>query len=340
MPLPASTSALRPPSAHRPSRTKRRLLAVTSLGLAGLIAGLLTGCGSGILPSSTTAPNPFAQAAGNWQISSSAATAARLPAVGGSLSVSSGPNAAATVTGILHPLSTANSAANSCLPASTALPVNGAVDASGQLALSANLPNGGTLAVAGTLAADRKSLSNPTYTITGGPCASPAPQTSAQSIHPRDPAPPSPPSSTKPSAALTLEPSLPPTARPSPSPPPSPKPPPPTPTASTTSTAPPPPPATAASPPPSPPPPPPSTAAASPRPTPTPPPAPPSPPPAPPPPTPPPSPSPAGPSTAPAAPPPAPEPSPGSSSASHPHRTARQNFPETGNGANQRLPHL
>jgi len=186
MPLPASTSALRPPSAHRPSRTKRRLLAVTSLGLAGLIAGLLTGCGSGILPSSTTAPNPFAQAAGNWQISSSAATAARLPAVGGSLTVSSGPNAAATVTGILHPIS----AANSCLPASTALPVNGAVDASGQLALSANLPNGGTLAVAGTLAADRKSLSNPTYTITGGPCASPAPQTSAQSIHPRDPAPP------------------------------------------------------------------------------------------------------------------------------------------------------
>jgi len=186
MPLPASTSALRPPSAHRPSRTKRRLLAVTSLGLAGFIAGLLTGCGSGILPSSTTAANPFAQAAGNWQISSSAATAARLPPVGGSLTVSSASNATATVAGILHPLFTASS----CLPASTALPVNGAVDASGQLTLAANLPNGGTLAVAGTLTADRRSLTSPTYTITGGPCASTAPQNSAGTIHPRDPAPP------------------------------------------------------------------------------------------------------------------------------------------------------
>ncbi len=64
MPSPA-TLAQTPKSQHRPpaappsprSRTRRRLLAVTSLGLAGLLAGLLSGCGTGILPSTTASAN-------------------------------------------------------------------------------------------------------------------------------------------------------------------------------------------------------------------------------------------------------------------------------------------
>ncbi len=188
-PTPARTSP-RPPSRTRPSQrkppsTKRRLLAVTSLGLAGLLAGLLSGCASGTLPE--TSANSFAALSGNWQFSSTSAATARLPSVGGSLAVQGN-----TVTGALHPLSL--SAISQCLPASTTLPATGSIDTASRLTLSAPV-SGGILTLSGTVAPDRKSLSAPTYTLTGGACASPAVQSapqlvalpsSVQTISPRD----------------------------------------------------------------------------------------------------------------------------------------------------------
>ena len=171
-PAPARNLPARPLRTARRSRTRRRLLAVTSLGLAGLVAGLLTGCGAGTLSTGSSAPNSYTAASGNWQFSSTSGVAARLSSLGGSLAFSG-----SAVTGILHPLSTSSS---QCLPTSTALAVSGSVDTAGRLSLSAPLA-GGTLTLSGTLAEDRKSLSAAAYTVAGGACAFPASQSSSQS---------------------------------------------------------------------------------------------------------------------------------------------------------------
>ena len=160
--MPSRTPARTLP--RRPSRTKRRLLAVTSLGLAGLLAGLLSGCASANMPGTPLATNSYAQVSGNWQFNSSSPPASRLSSLGGSLSVNG-----SAVTGTLHALA----ASGQCLQASAAVPVTGSIDASGRLTLSAPL-SGGTLAIAGTLADDRRSLLTPTYTVIGGSCAFPA----------------------------------------------------------------------------------------------------------------------------------------------------------------------
>ncbi len=76
MPAPARTPPVPPSRSTRPSRVKRNLLAVGSLGLAGLVPGLLSGCGSGLLP--TTTANSYAPASGNWQFTSTASASARL----------------------------------------------------------------------------------------------------------------------------------------------------------------------------------------------------------------------------------------------------------------------
>lgn len=153
-----------------PSRTGRRILAVTSLGLAGLLAGLLSGCVSGTLPSSspagTVAPS-YTALSGNWQFSSSLPAAARLSSLGGSLAIGNLTSDGAAVTGILHPLP----AVDQCLDAATSLAFTGSIDAASRLTLAAPVSRG-TLTLSGTVAPDRKSLTAATYTITGGACAS------------------------------------------------------------------------------------------------------------------------------------------------------------------------
>ncbi len=181
--LPPQLPRTRPSKTKRPSRTGRRILAVTSLGLAGLLAGLLSGCATGILPTSSYATaNSYTTLSGNWQFSSSAAAAARLSSLGGILSASNLTSGGATVTGILHPLNVANQ----CLATTSSIAVTGSVDESGHLTLSAPL-SGGTLTLSGAVASDRKSLSTPTYTISGGACASPAAAAaSARTVSVRD----------------------------------------------------------------------------------------------------------------------------------------------------------
>ncbi len=172
-------------SPRRPSRTRRRILAVTSLGLAGLLAGLLSGCGTGSLSSAAAAaaaqPNSYAAASGNWQFSSTSSAALRLSSLGGSLAVNG-----TSVSGMLHPLV----ATSQCLATSTALAVAGAIDSAGHLTLSGPLA-GGTLNLSGTLAPDRRTLTEAAYTVTGGACAFPSIRTSAaQAVTPRDETPP------------------------------------------------------------------------------------------------------------------------------------------------------
>ena len=163
----------RPVPTSRPRRPgrRRKLAALTTLGLAGLLAGFLTGCGSTSTPqSNTVAPaKSYAAAAGNWKFTSGAA------AFAGALTVSG-----TSVTAILHPLNP------TCAAAGT-FTASGTISATDSLSLtSSNLP-GGKLSIAGTLAADQHSLTSPTLTVTGGACATPSVRLS--SLSPRDTSP-------------------------------------------------------------------------------------------------------------------------------------------------------
>ena len=150
-------------------RRRRHLLAITSLGLAGLLVGLLAGCSSTPAPaaSGTTTPVPtpavsYADMSGNWQVSSTTAANAGLSSLGGSLSVSG-----ETVSGIVHPLS------GTCITPALSAPfaVSGSVAPGGVLTLTSTTFAGGTLHLTGTVAANQHSLLNPTFTVSGGACA-------------------------------------------------------------------------------------------------------------------------------------------------------------------------
>ncbi len=144
----------------------RKLLALTSLGLAGLLAGLLAGCSTTSSPTqSTTAPTQsYAELAGNWQFAAAGNPA--LTSLAGSLTVSG-----ANVTGMLHPL------AGACVAGPTAVPfaVSGAISSTGLLTLTSTSFAGGTFHLTGTLAANQHSLQNPAYAVSGGSCAAATP---------------------------------------------------------------------------------------------------------------------------------------------------------------------
>ena len=152
----------------RTRRRRRNLLTITSLGLVGLLAGLLTGCSASSSPTTTvasptsSAPS-YAELAGNWQISSSTPANAGLSSLGGSLAVSG-----STVSGVLHPL------AGSCVTPANSSPfrVTGAISAAGVVTLASTNFAGGVLHLTGTLAADQHSLLDPAVSVSGGSCAS------------------------------------------------------------------------------------------------------------------------------------------------------------------------
>ena len=141
---------------------KRRLAALTTLGLAGLVVGLLSGCStanSSGMNTQTTAPsNSFAAVTGNWKFTTG--TSAHLSALAGALTVSG-----TTVTGTLHPL------VATCAASTNLLQVAGTIDASGFLTMTSSDLAGGQLSISGNLAEDRRSLTNPTITITAGICS-------------------------------------------------------------------------------------------------------------------------------------------------------------------------
>jgi hypothetical protein len=120
----------------------------------------LVGCSSSMAPLSAVAPNALT---GNWQASSAAPAAAKLPTLSGELTGS-----ALAVSGIFHA-----AAAGACVKPSTAIALSGQSDDRNVLTLTGPLA-GGMLTLTGNVAADGKSLSGATYNVTGGSCAFPA----------------------------------------------------------------------------------------------------------------------------------------------------------------------
>ena len=125
------------------------LLIVASLGLSG--------CSSSIAPSAVANSQVIS---GNWQVSSSAQAASKLPSLSGTLTGST-----SAVTGTLHSVST-----NSCVAPTTLIQVSGHADAKNNLTLTGTV-GGGTLTITGALAGDGKSLTGAAYTVASGSCA-------------------------------------------------------------------------------------------------------------------------------------------------------------------------
>jgi hypothetical protein len=136
---------------------------LVSLAPVATIAFSLLGC-SGILPKDITPAANVIQVSGNWAFASSSPSAANLPQLSGSLA---GTNA--SISGSFH-----TSASGACIDAQTIVKVTGSADANNNLILtSAPFASGSVLTVKGRLAADGKSISSASYSVTGGSCAFP-----------------------------------------------------------------------------------------------------------------------------------------------------------------------
>ncbi len=135
------------------------------LRLASALLSLVllgTGCNQIITaPIGVSATALPVSVAGNWQIASSDAVAAKLPSLSGALA-----GAGSAITGVVH----ANSS-TACIAPATTIALTGSVDAANQITLSGANLAGGSLKIAGTLAADGKSITNATYLVSGGTCA-------------------------------------------------------------------------------------------------------------------------------------------------------------------------
>jgi hypothetical protein len=159
----------------RPSK-KRGLLKIASLGVAGLIAGFLSGCSAS---TESIALTDYSKVVGNWQITPSATT---LPAFAGSLTVNG-----SQVSGIIHPLASTVGGTittptirlrtqSTCTPGTTSFPVTGSIDSNNNMTLTSSSFTGGTLTITGTLPSSQNALNNATLAITDGSCATPVAQ--------------------------------------------------------------------------------------------------------------------------------------------------------------------
>ena len=117
----------------------------------------LSGCSGSISPSAAANGQSIS---GNWQVSSTATVASKLPSLSGALTGS-----ASAVTGVLHSSSTA-----ACVASTTLIRVSGQADAKNNLILTGAV-GGGTLTITGTLAEDGKSLIGAAYNVSSGSCA-------------------------------------------------------------------------------------------------------------------------------------------------------------------------
>jgi hypothetical protein len=141
-----------------------RILRIISLTASAAFV-ILSGCSKGIIPVAATNPSPVvgtdaSNITGNWQVSSTAASAGKLSVLTGELTGSP-----TSITGVLH----ANSAAE-CVTPTTSIPLKGTADPNRLVTLSGELA-GGVYTLSGTLASDGRSLTGATYTVTGGSCA-------------------------------------------------------------------------------------------------------------------------------------------------------------------------
>ena len=116
--------------------------------------------GTGCSGDGTLTANAVPMAKGNWQISSSAPVAARLPTLSGEFTAQAG-----TITGTLH-----SQSATACVSPQTSFTVSGSADAKNLVTLSGPVADG-SLRLTGTLAADGKSITGASYNVVGGACA-------------------------------------------------------------------------------------------------------------------------------------------------------------------------
>ena len=167
-----------------PRRRRRKVLALTSLGLAGLLAGLLSGCSNTNSGAGNELPSQvpsYAAMSGNWKFTNLGSS--HLSVVSGALAVSG-----TAISGTLHAVDGLCAAA-----ASAPFNVSGSIAPSGLVSIASTNFSAGILTVTGTLATDDHSLTEPTFTVTGGACATPetrsltarnAPSVTAQQFEP------------------------------------------------------------------------------------------------------------------------------------------------------------
>jgi hypothetical protein len=124
------------------------------------MSALLSGCSAND-PATSIGPSLVL---GNWQFSSTAASASKLPLLSGAFSKTSN-----APSGIFH-----TNSPSACIAPTTDIELTGSVSPASVTTLTGNLA-GGTLTLIGTLAADGKSLNGATYNVSGGTCAFTAP---------------------------------------------------------------------------------------------------------------------------------------------------------------------
>lgn len=149
-------------------RLARFVLHMSSV--AALSAAL--GCSSALV--SAPGASSAVKVTGNWQIASSASAAARLPMLSGELTGTS-----TAISGLMHARGS-----DSCVSSEQIIAVTGSMNSAHLVTLGGPLA-GGTLKITGTLADDGKSLSEASYSVSGGSCAFPvAALTTAQAYSP------------------------------------------------------------------------------------------------------------------------------------------------------------
>lgn len=136
--------------------TPRLIPAVLAAGFL-TASFLLAGCSESF--TGTTPDAAVVKLTGNWQLSSAAAAASRLPALSGEITGNS-----AGAQALFH-----SDAANACAAPSVVASLRGGSDGKGLLTLTGSYA-GGTLTVTGTPAADGKSLTKAAYSVAGGSC--------------------------------------------------------------------------------------------------------------------------------------------------------------------------
>jgi hypothetical protein len=130
---------------------------VSAALLVRATAFLLTGCAESY--NGSLMSGQAVTLSGNWQLASSSPAASKLPALSGAISGTS-----QSATAVFH-----SDSATACVTPSVVANLVGSTNASGVMSFAGPYA-GGTLAVSGTPSADGKSLSNATYSVTGGSC--------------------------------------------------------------------------------------------------------------------------------------------------------------------------
>ena len=137
-------------------------LRIVPVAIATVAVAFLAACSTAPMGTVPIAANASALS-GNWQITATAAQAAQLPQLSGSLTGSG-----SAITGVFHPTTS-----SACIGPQTSIAVSGSMDDHNNVTLtSAPFAGGSVLTLLGS--ANSSQLAVSTYKVTGGACAFPA----------------------------------------------------------------------------------------------------------------------------------------------------------------------